>query len=187
MSNWKWKIGEAIERIKTRYEYIGRKTGAPFLAIIYQPEIETIFLKEWYTQTKALKPDIDIKTLNLLNITQDILSDIGTQNIVDSFLDPMPGSNPERELGDLWIKTISEKVHNILSWRSGTRSVICLEKLSALYPAAGPRDIMHNLWDSGKSILDCPVIVLIPGTLQGCRNYSFLNKKDEFMYRGDIL
>ena len=25
--DWRWKIGEAIERIRTRYDYIGRKTG----------------------------------------------------------------------------------------------------------------------------------------------------------------
>lgn len=187
MINWQWKIGEAIERIKTRYEYIGRKTGAPFLAIVYPSEVETIFFKEWHTQIKALKPDINVKTLNMLDITQDIISDIGSQNIVDSFLDPMPGSNPERELGDIWIKSIAEKIHNTLSEASSGKVVLCLEKLSALYPAAGPRDIMHNLWDSGKSILDCPVVVLIPGTLLGSRNYSFLNNRDEFMYRGDLL
>jgi hypothetical protein len=192
MSDWQWKIGEAIERIRSRYEYIGRKTGAPFLAIVYPPEIETIFFKEWHTQTKVLKPDIDIKTVNLLDITQNILSDIGTQNIIDSFSDPMPGSNPQSELGDLWIKSITEKIHDIILSGSGNCSasgkmVICLEKIAALYPAAGPRDIMHHLWDSGKSIPDCPVIVIIPGTLLGSRNYSFLNKKDEFMYRGDLL
>jgi len=187
MINWQWKIGEAIERIKTRYEYIGRKTGAPFLAIVYPPEVETIFFKEWRTQTKVLKPDINIKTVNVLDVTQDIISDIGAQNIVESFLDPMPGSNPQRELGDLWIKSIAEKIHNILSETFSGKVVLCLEKLSSLYPAAGPRDIMHHLWDSGKSILNCPVIVLIPGTLPGCRNYSFLNKRDEFMYRGDLL
>jgi hypothetical protein len=31
--NWRWAIGEAIERIRGRYQHIGRKTGAPFLAL----------------------------------------------------------------------------------------------------------------------------------------------------------
>ena len=29
--DWKWKIVEAITRIQTRYDFIGRKTGVPFL------------------------------------------------------------------------------------------------------------------------------------------------------------
>ena len=35
--DWEWKIREAVERIKTRYDHIGRKTGAPFLALVYPP------------------------------------------------------------------------------------------------------------------------------------------------------
>ena len=38
---------EAIERIRSRYEHIGRKTGAPFLAVVYPAELETAVLKEW--------------------------------------------------------------------------------------------------------------------------------------------
>ena len=48
--DWQWKIGEAVERVRTRYEFIGRKTGAPFLAVVYPPEAETAFLKEWHAQ-----------------------------------------------------------------------------------------------------------------------------------------
>ena len=44
--DWRWKIGEAIERVRTRYEFIGRKTGAPFLALVYPPVAEAAFLKE---------------------------------------------------------------------------------------------------------------------------------------------
>lgn len=36
--NWRWAIGEAIERIHGRYQHIGRKTGAPFLALVYPPD-----------------------------------------------------------------------------------------------------------------------------------------------------
>jgi hypothetical protein len=44
--NWEWKLREAVERVRTRYEHIGRKTGAPFLAIIYTPESERAVLRE---------------------------------------------------------------------------------------------------------------------------------------------
>ena len=40
--DWEWKLREAVERLRTRYEHIGRKTGAPFLAIVYPPEVERI-------------------------------------------------------------------------------------------------------------------------------------------------
>jgi len=96
--DWRWKIGEVIERIRTRYQYIGRKTGAPFLAIIYPGEIEKMFLKEWHTQIEALRPDVDVKTINILDITQEFISNIGAENIVDAFSDPMPGSDPQSDL-----------------------------------------------------------------------------------------
>ena len=54
--DWRWKIGEAIERIRTRYDYIGRKTGAPFLALVYPPEAEPAVLKEWHTQDQCPSP-----------------------------------------------------------------------------------------------------------------------------------
>ena len=70
--DWRWKIGEAIERIRTRYDYIGRKTGAPFLAVLYPPEAELAVLKEWHTQTNALRPEFDVRTIDALDITQKV-------------------------------------------------------------------------------------------------------------------
>ena len=52
--DWRWKIGEAIERLRSRYEFVGRKTGAPFLAVVYPPELELAVLKEWRTQCATL-------------------------------------------------------------------------------------------------------------------------------------
>jgi hypothetical protein len=46
---------------------------------------------------------------------------------------------------------------------------------------------MQRLWDQERSFLSGPVIVLIPGTLIERNVYSFLNQRDELMYRGDIL
>ena len=62
-----------------------------------------------------------------------------------------------------------------------------LQRLAALYPAAGPRDVMQRLWDSNQSPLDGPVVVLVPGHVVGPRTFSFVGKTDEFMYRGDLL
>ncbi len=62
-----------------------------------------------------------------------------------------------------------------------------LERLAAVYPAVGPRDIMQFLWDSASDIFDGPIVILIPGILRGPRTYAFLGQKDEFMYRGDLL
>ena len=59
--DWRRKISEAIERIRSRYEFIGRKTGAPFLAVVYPAEVETAFLKEWRTQCATLQPEIDVR------------------------------------------------------------------------------------------------------------------------------
>ena len=45
--DWQWKLREAVDTIRARYDQIGRKTGAPFLAIVYPPEAEAAVLKEW--------------------------------------------------------------------------------------------------------------------------------------------
>jgi hypothetical protein len=46
---------------------------------------------------------------------------------------------------------------------------------------------MQQLWGSAELTLDGPVVVLIPGYIDGTRTYSFLGEKVEFMYRGDLL
>jgi hypothetical protein len=185
--DWRWKIGEAIERIRTRYDYIGRKTGAPFLALVYPPEAELAVLKEWQTQTSALRPEFDVRTIDALNITQNVICSIGAENVVASLEDPMPGSNPQSELGQFWISALAEAVQTAFSTPGVGRPVASLQRLAALYPAAGPRDVMQRLWDSNQSTLDGPVIVLVPGHVVGPRTFSFVGKIDEFMYRGDLL
>ncbi len=185
--DWKWKIGEALERIRTRYDFIGRKTGAPFLALVYPPEVEVAFLKEWQTQSDTLQPEFDVRAIDVLDITQTVMSDIGPDNIVDSLQDPMPGSDPQSELGHLWVSAVAEAVPKTLSRPGDGRPVACLQRLAALCPAAGPRDVMQRLWDSAQSMLDGPVVVLIPGQVVDSRTYSFVSRRDEFMYRGDLL
>jgi len=185
--DWRWKISEAIERLRTRYEFIGRKTGAPFLAVVYPPEVESAVLKEWRTQCAMLQPEIDVRAIDVLAETQKIVADIGAENIVASMADPMPGSDPQSELGGLWITAVAEAVARQLASPRPVKTVVSLERMAALYPAAGPRDVMQRLWDSAQSALNGPVVVMIPGHVLESRTYRFVGERDEFMYRGDLL
>jgi hypothetical protein len=65
--------------------------------------------------------------------------------------------------------------------------VIVLQYLAALYPVTTPRALMQKMWESKNISTDYPVIFFIPGTLTQKRVYSFLNRGEELMYRGDIL
>lgn len=185
--DWRWKIGEVIERLRSHYLHIGRKTGAPFLAFVYPVEAQMGVFAEWHAQISALQPEFDVRTINVLDITQQVISDIGSDNIVDSLSDPMPGSDPVSDLGQLWVSAVVDAVHNEFRSSTAKKPVVSLGHLAALYPAIGPRDIMQALWDSNQSTLKGPVIVLIPGSLEGPRTYAFLDIKKEFMYRGDLF
>ena len=186
-TDWKWKIGEAAERIRTRYEFIGRKTGAPFLSIIYPSAAEPMVLKEWQTQCGILAPEIEVRIIDVLEVTHRVVDQFGVQNLVDSLADPMPGSDPQAELAEIWITAVCDEVKSRLREPGQGKPVASLERLAALYPACGPRDIMQRLWDSVQSELEGPVVVMIPGHRVDARTYSFLSKRDEFMYRGDPL
>lgn len=185
--DWSWKLREATERRKTRYAYIGRKTGAPFLAIVYPPEAEAAVLKEWHTLLHTLSPGFDVRVIDVLATTMATVQDLGAENIVGVMADPMPGSSPETELGHLWVAATAVKVREEACRPSTGKVVVVLERLAALYPVTGPRAVMQELWGSEQQALEGPVVVLIPGTLVEPRVYSFVNQREEFMYRGDIL
>lgn len=186
-ADWQWKLREAVETIKARYDQIGRKTGAPFLAIVYPPEAEAAVLKEWHVLSSTLRPEFDVRTVNVLDTTAAAVDELGCENVVDAMGNPMPGSNPETDLAILWINAVAARVRELAAQPPKGRPVVVLEVLAALYPVAGPRDVMQQLWDSGHGVVNAPVVVLIPGTLVERKVYSFLNCRDELMYRGDIL
>jgi hypothetical protein len=185
--DWRWKIDEAIDRLRTRYDFIGRKTGAPFLAIVYPPAVESAVLKEWRTQCAMLQPEIDVRAIDVLVESQKQIAEIGAENIVASMADPMPGSDPQSELGRMWIEAIAASVERQLSCAGKGKPVVSLERLAALFPAAGPRDVMQRLWDCTQAVLIGPVVVMIPGHVVESRTYCFVGERDEFMYRGDLL
>jgi len=186
--DWAQKLRQAIERITTRYEHIGRKTGAPFLAIVYPPDSEREVLREWKTLTDSLCSDYDFREIDAMALTVVETKKHGVQNIISLLEDPMPGSNAESELGQIWVTAVANAVKEKSQKPSkGKRIVVVLKGLAALHPVTGPRAVMQTLWDSQQSILDGPVVVFIPGSLVESRVYKFLNLREEFMYRGDIL
>ena len=189
MIDWSWKLREALERIRCDYPNIGRKTGAPFLAVVYPPEAESAVLREWRGLSGTLQPDFEVRSVDLLTVTMAVVVRLGAQNIdiVSAIEDPMPGADPEAELGRMWVTAAVSAVREASRAPASGKLVVSLERLAALYPAAGPRAVMQAIWESGQSPLDGPVVVLVPGTLKDARTYSFLNRRDEFMYRGEIL
>lgn len=186
-TDWKSKIADAVERLRTRYDHIGRTTGAPFLALTYPPAAERAVLAEWRTQAEAVAGELTISRVDALDLTEGCVDAFGVENVVDALVTPMPGSQPDGELGRVWLKKIAAEVRARFETVQGARPVVSVERLAALYPAAGPRDLMQMLWDDDGQSLKGPVVFLIPGSWTAARTYSFLECRSEFMYRGDLL
>lgn len=184
--DWRWKIDEAVNRIQERYAYVGSKTGASLLAVVYPPEAETAVYHEWSAQTARLGPVYDLQTINILNITVQAVASLGSEHIVASIADPMPGSNPEADLGRMWVTAVCQEIHVRLDQSQKERPVAVLQNVAALYPATTPYALLQALWDNAKPLRG-PVIIFIPGRLTEKRGYAFLNKESELMYRGDII
>lgn len=182
-----WKIKEAASRIKERYHFIGHQTGAPFLAIVFPQEAELWTMKEWCAQAAIFADQYDLIYIDVLEITSQCLDQLGIENIVAAEEDPMPGTNPQAELANLWISEIIASIHKRLSAHQGKPPVLVIERTAALYPVTGPRFLLQQLWDIHGQTIQCPVVVFIPGRLVERRVYLFLNAKEEFMYRGDIV
>ncbi len=187
MPEWHKHLCEAVGWLQTRYQYIGRKTGAPFLAVMYPPEIEQDVFREWDTQIKCLNNEFFVKDLDLLEITRKATNEIGLETVLETLEDPAPGSDPKQELANVWLTKIAEEIQEAFGEMHADKPVIVLKSLAALYPVTGPQMVMQRLWDKEQESLEGPVVLLIPGTLTEPRRYSFLNKVDEYMYRGDIL
>jgi hypothetical protein len=187
MTDWEWKLRETTERVRTRYDHIGRKTGAPFLAVIYPPDAERSVLREWHTLAATLQPEYSVRTVDALDVTAGVVDQFGARALVDSISDPMPGSDPTSELGAMWINAVVTAVRHAIAMKAPGRPVVVLERLAALYPVSGPRAVMQTLWDNDHAALEGPVVLLIPGILIEARVYRFVGQVEEFMYRGDIL
>jgi hypothetical protein len=184
---WRWAIGEAIERIRGRYQHIGRKTGAPFLALVYPPEEEVAVLQEWRTQSTTLSPDFDLHTVNVLEVTQSVLADFGIDNVLEALRDPCPAPIPRR----ISAAPGSGPWSTPSTATSRRRAAVAQSSASSASPpctrSAARSILMQQMWDSAQSDLAGPVLVLIPGTRVASRVYSFVDLREEFMYRGDLI
>lgn len=187
LSDWEWKIREASEWIRTRYDHIGRKTGAPLLAVVYPPEAERAVFKEWRALASTLAPALAVRTVDALAVTSEVVRRLGAETLVEAMNEPMAGSDPLSELGAMWTTAIVDAVRSAAEASGPGRPVVVLERLAALHPATAPRAVMQMLWDSEQATLQGPVVLLIPGVLRQARVYSFLGRLEELMYRGDIL
>jgi hypothetical protein len=164
-ADWEWKLREAAERLRTRYDHIGRKTGAPFLAVVYPPDVERSVLREWHALSATLRPEFSVRTIDVLDVTAGVIDRFGVSTLVDAMRDPMPGSDPTSELGSMWTSAVADTVRNAITPKGPGRPVVVLERIAALYPASGPRALMQTLWDSDHATLEGPVMLLIPGVL----------------------
>ncbi len=182
-----WKLHEAVERIRTRYDHIGRETGAPFLAIVYPPEDERAVLKEWRTLVATLRPDYEVRVVDALEVCTGVVRRFGVETLVSAMQNPMPGSDPTVELGFMWTNALVEALRKAAEPYGIGRPVVSIERLAALYPASSPRAVMQALSDSTTAALARPVVLLIPGVIIETRVYAFVGRMEEFMYRGDIL
>jgi hypothetical protein len=187
MPDWNKRVCEAVGWIQNRYHHIGRKTGAPFLALVYPPDLEREVLNEWDAEVKSLNKDFSVRELDVLALTHAVTLEIGLDTVLETLADPVPGSNPRQELANLWLSRISDEVSTAFQEMKNGRPVVVLRSLAALYPVTGPQMLMQRLWDKEHESLEGPVVLLIPGTLTEPRRYQFLNQVDEYMYRGDIL
>lgn len=109
--DWGWKLREATDRIRTRYDHIGRKSAAPFLAIVYPPQAEREALREWHTLAGTLDPSFAVRAVDVLEVTTRVVRQFGVEALVEAMRDPMPGSDPTAELGELWTKAVVSEVH----------------------------------------------------------------------------
>jgi hypothetical protein len=185
--DWQWKIDEAIEIIRYRYDHIGSKTGAPILAVIYEPQAEPAVLARWHDRTQVLRPEFALESLDVAEITSTALREVGADAVVELMNNPMPGSDPTAELARVWLRSITEAVRDALRNARPGRPVAVLERLAALHPVTTPRALMQTLWDDEHASLISPVVLLIPGRVIHAKNYLFLGDIEEFMYRGDML
>lgn len=182
-----WKIKEAILKLKNNYDFIGHKTGAPFLGIVYNHSEEQWFYKEWDAQVQSIANEFVFFDIDFLKLIHNCISNLGINEAIDAINNPMRGNSPYNGLAELFIDDTIEIIKEKLSNPSNKKPILVLKKLDALFPVTTPHTLFQNLWDIHGNILKCPVVCLIPGKNSNGRSYLFLNEIQELMYRGDLL
>lgn len=135
---WKTRLEEAAERIRSRYQHIGRKTGASILVLLYPPQEEPKVLREWRAIVEGLAPEFDGHHVDALEVTQAAMAEIGMDDIVFSLDQPMPGCDPHDALRRLWINALTKRIREALP-TGGSRAFVSLERLAALHQGRARR------------------------------------------------
>ena len=186
MDDWRDKVHRAIERVTEQYDNIGRMTGIPVLGVIVSPDVEENVINEWRIQSNTIS-GYRFEEIDVLKLTTDEVESLGVDHVVEMIENPMPGANPESELGNIWVKAILDKIFELCSERDeAERLVVYLTRLGALYPASTPRALVQSMLER-RGTLSTPIILFIPGSLTEPRAYKFLDSVEEFMYRGDLI
>ena len=186
IEDWRNKVHRAIERVADQYDKIGRMTGIPVLGVIISPDTEENAIREWKIQSSTLN-GFHFKEIDVLELTTNEVERFGVDNIVNMIEKPMPGADPESDLGNIWVKAVTDKIFEIISdWDNEHKLVIYLTRLGALHPVSTPRALVQYLIERRDS-LSIPIILFIPGSLTEPRAYKYLDLIEEFMYRGDLI
>jgi hypothetical protein len=183
-------------RIQTAYEGLGQSSGRPYLYFVYPPEDEQRVSRLIDEQFVGM-PSIHCIRLDLLMLTIDSLR--GEEQIRQELLDDpdtaKSGVAP-LDIAGLWQYEIRDYIERALrETPPGTRPLVLLEGLAALYPLTNPTAIMEKFaeqsFDNPVTRRPVPVVLFVPGYLlpHTSRTYYYLTQTSQplLLYRGEDL
>jgi hypothetical protein len=183
---WKDIVRDAFNDVTSRYDQIGRKTGGRTLSLVISPKAETLAVREWQSYIPSVQDRFAFQEINILDITVEETEKIGLDEVVNLLENPMIGEDPKKALGLRWENAAIKKMITICKEEHEKKLIIYVTKLSALYPATTPKNILQKLWKNIDQIT-VPVVLFLPGTEKEARTYLYLDKVKEYVYRGDII
>lgn len=187
MVTGKEKVHEAIHRLRNSYGMIGKKTGLPYLAIVFPPSDEYEVLREWHFQMDTFQEEFHCIPIDVVKCSQKVLNYVGIEKVRETFHDETLVQNAKRDLGVMWIREIGKEIKRGYSSDTEKKVVFSIERTGGLYPVTNPYVMMEQLWNDNSITLDHPLIVFIPGSITGSRHYNFLDRDELLMYHGDMI
>lgn len=185
--DWRNRLAEAAELIRTRYDAIGAN-GAPFLIVTYPEDAELAVLEEWGVQSRALQPEFEPVYVDVAAEWGRMEEEIGLANIEAMTSDPMPGSDPIAELGDMFATRVTTLIQTGYAGSTAAKPFMTVQGLGRMYPFGTPALLMHRAWDhAGAMIAGRPVVFLTPGTYVSPQEYIFMGERREHVYRGRLI
>jgi hypothetical protein len=154
--DWGWKLREAAERIRTRNEHIGRKTGAAFSPSCTRPRPNESSC-EWHVLAATLAPEFEVRAIDVLDVTMrgGRPGGSGIDEGPHAGLDP--GVRARGRLGRAVVADV-----RTAAGRPGSGVPHLSWSASLPVPGSGSRVVVQALWDSDQAF-DCPLILFGPG------------------------